>query len=313
MRRVLFLAQYVFLGLCGLSFVVFGLRLLKGNNPLTAFDNKPSVYNQKEDFDPSLLRINTLNKMDEYCDSLYGALYADNNIDQFEQNFTNLVSNVVRNRFYHGYSYYGFNNNYLAAIFSKLTQNGYAATVIPDDILSYPYAACSQQSIIMMEVLKAKGLTTRKVGFLGQKWGGHFCFEVYYKGDWHFYDPNLEPDPALLNAWNHPGIAYLVAHQDLLLNAYRKYPREEILDIFPTYSYGQANQFPAQHALTFQKITKSLSNTIFIYFLLSFFIIRAIYRRVAVKKHVRNNWIHLQPLQGGAPSSYYPGVTPSRA
>ncbi len=313
MKRVLFAAQIIFLGLCGLSFLVFGLKFLKGNNPLAALDHKPSIYNQKEEFDPALLRLNTLNSLEEYCDSLYGALHADNNIDQFEQNFTNLVSSVVRNRFYHGYSYYGFNNNYIAAIFSNLTQSGYSATVIPDDILSYPYAACSQQSIIMMEVLKDKGLTTRKVGFSGKKWGGHFCFEVLYKGNWHFYDPNLEPDPTLMNAWDHPSIAYLVAHQDLLLNAYRKYPREEILDIFPTYSYGVPNRFPAQHAMVFQKVTKSLSNTIFLYFLGFFVIARIWYKRLSAVKRSPRSKTQLSPIRKESHSIFYPGLTPSRA
>jgi hypothetical protein len=313
MKRLLFAAQIIFLGLFGISFLLFGLRFLKDNNPLTALDHKPSVYNQKEEFDPALLRLNTLNKIEEYCDSLYGALHADNNIDQFEQNFTNLVSSVVRNRFYHGYSYYGFNNNYIATIFSNLTQSGYSATVIPDDILSYPYAACSQQSIIMMEVLKDKGLTTRKVGFSGKKWGGHFCFEVFYKGNWHFYDPNLEPDPTLLNAWDHPSIAYLVAHPEMLLNAYRKLPKGEVLDIFPTYSYGVPNQFPAKTAMAFQKVTKSLSNSIFFYFLALFLFVRVWYIRLCRVKTVQQHKIQITPVRKESPSIFYPGLSPSRA
>jgi hypothetical protein len=40
-----------------------------------------------------------------------------------------------------------------------------SAIVLPEDILKYPMAACSQQSIIMMECFKKIGVDYRKVGF----------------------------------------------------------------------------------------------------------------------------------------------------
>src|SRR5206468_12316967 len=112
------------------------------------------------------------------------------------------------------------------------------------DILKYPYAACSQQSIVFMEILKRKGFNTREVGFQG-KTSGHFCFEVDYNGGWHFYDPDMEPDTIILNAYNRPGIAFLARHKDILLKAYHQYPPELIMDIFPNYFYGSVNTFAA--------------------------------------------------------------------
>ncbi|MBL0337301.1 MAG: hypothetical protein IPP73_18825 [Chitinophagaceae bacterium] len=130
-------------------------------------------------------------------------------------------------------------------LLSQVSMEGLSAIVIPDDILEYPYAACSQQSIILMELLKQKGFTTRKVGFQG-KTTGHFCFEVFYGNGWHFYDPDMEPDSKVLDANNRPDIQFLARHKDVLLQAYAQYPVEKVLDIFPNYFYGSVNEFLLQ-------------------------------------------------------------------
>lgn len=36
---------------------------------------------------------------------------------------------------------------------------------IPDDIMQYPMAACSQQSIVLMEFFRKKSIPYRKIGF----------------------------------------------------------------------------------------------------------------------------------------------------
>jgi hypothetical protein len=215
----------------------------------------------------------------------------------------------MRKRFYHGYSYYGFESNYLALLISRISSSGYSAVVIPDDILKYPNAACSQQSIVMMEVLKAKGFQTRKISFQGRKYGGHFCFEVFYNSGWHFYDTNMEPDVAVLNTYKRPSIAFLNDNPDILVKAYKQYSREEILDIFPAYTYGVVNKFPAPNAMIFQKITRMLSYTLWFFFLIAFVIVRRIYKRITSTKHVWNSRLYFPPLHAGASSSYYPGYS----
>jgi len=195
-----------------------------------ATDDPKFAY--REDFDPSLLRLNTVDKLVTYCDSLYSEKIYKGEQVKFQETFPAIVSAVIRDRFYHGYSSYRIKNNFLAALVSRFSMKGLSAIVIPDDILKYPYAACSQQSIVMMEILERKGFTTRKVGFQG-KLNGHFCFEAYYDGGWHFYDPDMEPDVTVLNAYNHPSIALLARHPDILVKAYHQYPAEQVLDIFP--------------------------------------------------------------------------------
>src|SRR5260221_4244137 len=99
--------------------------------------NDDPKYVYREDFDPSLLRLNSIDKLGAYCDSLYAEkTYAGGNI-KFEEKFPEIVSAVIRDRFYHGYSLYGTNNNFLGVLLSKISINGLRAIVIPDDILKY--------------------------------------------------------------------------------------------------------------------------------------------------------------------------------
>jgi hypothetical protein len=270
----------------------------KKNDPLFSF---------KENFDPSLVRLNSLNKIADYCDSLYAEKSYGHDV-KFEEIFPEIVSAVIRNRFYHGYSLYGAHNNFLGMLFSKISMGGLRAIVIPDDILKYPYAACSQQSIVMMEILKRKGFTTREVGFQGKTYG-HFCFETYYEGGWHFYDPDMEPDVAVLNAYHRPSIALLAHHPDFLLEAYHQYPSAQVLDIFPNYFYGPINTFAAPRAIIFQRVTKFLSYTFWLFFLGAFILVRKKYLQLSRQYYVRNNRIHKPRVQPGASPVFYPNYS----
>ena len=285
-RKILLWLQFVFLTLFGLSLVITILQLFGSSNPLTRYDEPKSSYSRKEAFNPSLLRLNSMKKIELYCDSIYAEQALADSIENFESAYTDIVSTAVKDRFYHGYSYYGMNDNYMAVLISRATMPGLGALVIPDDILKHPSAACSQQSIVMMEILKRKGFKTRKVGFSGKRYGGHFAFEVFYEGSWHFNDPNLEPDKTVLDAYGQPDIAFLTHHPDVLLKAYRNWPKEEIMDIFSNFHYGAVNTFPAPRAIIFQRATAFLSYTIWLFFLIGFAIVRYKYVRTTRKARV---------------------------
>ena len=259
-----------------LLMTVFQLFSSEGSMKRLSY-NAP-VYDGMEEFDPSFQRLNTVKKLAGYCDSLYMEKTYANAAINFEEEYPELISSVVKKRFYHGYSVYGFTDNYVAMMMEQVSVDGLSAMVIPNDILKYPYAACSQQSIVMMEVLKEKGFATRKVGFTGKK-GGHFAFETYYNGAWHYFDPNMEPDNAVLAAYNKPGIAFLANHPDLLVKAYKQFPKEKVLDLFPNYFYGATNASAAPRAIVFHKITKFLSYTIWSFFLLAFIWARKKYKK----------------------------------
>jgi hypothetical protein len=308
MKKLLLLIQAIFFILFITTVLITILQLTGYSKVLAWFDDVDPVNSRLEEFDPSFSRLNTLDKLEQYCDSLYkDKIYEDKKLS-FEKKYTEISLSVIRKRYYHGYSHYGFENNYMAVLLSKVTVAGYGAIVIPDDLLKYPFAACSQQSIVMMELLKRKGLKTRSVLFDG-KISGHFSFEVFYNDAWHFYDPNMEPDDALLYIYNRPAISSLASNPSILLCAYKQYPQELILDVFSKYSYGAINEFPAKKAVFFHQLTKFLSYSAWFFFLTILILVRRRYLRYSSKKYVRNSRIYFPQLETGTPSSYYPGTT----
>ncbi|RYG53239.1 MAG: hypothetical protein EOO01_04860 [Chitinophagaceae bacterium] len=206
-----------------------------------------------EDFEPQLLTIQSMKDLDHYCDSVDKA--------NPEIAYPDVVSYVIRNRFYHGYSYYSFTNNPLSVMLEPLIMEGINAVVIPDDILKYSYAACSQQSIVAMEILREKGYDVRKVSMYDStSQGGHFTFEVFYDSSWHFFDTDQEPDYQLIKKYKRPSIAYLQQNPALVLEMYRN--REDpqlLLRLLQTGIPGPVNKFPAPNAMIYQRVTKFIT------------------------------------------------------
>lgn len=294
MRKLFFFLQIA-------AFVTFNFFLLLSVYQVLApasqtlkIGYKAPVYNNFEEYDPSLIRLNNMDKLSGYCDSLFENVAYKSADVKFERVFAELAAKTVRRRFFHGYSEYGIGNNFMATfVSSAINMKGLNAVVIPNDILKFPYAACSQQSIVLMELFKHKGFSTRKVGFKGKKYG-HFCFEVYYYGSWHFFDPDMEPDVTVLNKYNRPSIAFLAKNKEILLSAYGKYSRDMVMDIFPNYFYGKPDEFPAARAILFQRISKFLSYTIWTFFLFLFIVFRKRYQyfssAAAMSKGAKNRF-----------------------
>src|SRR5258708_38728264 len=124
MKRLLYSVQAILFGLFIFTLIATCLQKFGNSNPLSKLDYQAPVYNHIEDFDPSLARLNTIDKLVKYCDSLYLSTTVANNEEEIKRDYTNIVSMVVRNRFYHGYSYYGFSSNYMALLLSKFTIPG---------------------------------------------------------------------------------------------------------------------------------------------------------------------------------------------
>ena len=293
-------------GLFIFSLIATILQFSGDSDPLARFDYKKAVYNKIEAYDPSLSKLNSLDKLEQYCDSLYAEKAFSNPSVEFESVYTDIVSNIIRNRFYHGYSYGGFSNNYVGELIARTTMPGLSALVAPDDILKYPFAACSQQSIVMMEVLKSKGFKTRKITFDNLRVGGHFAFEVFYDDKWHFHDHNMEPDKDLLDKYGRPDINFLVDHPDILVQAYNHYPKDKILGIFSSHSYGAINTFPAPRAIVFQRVTKFLSYTVWCFFFIAFLIVRRKYLRTSTKISSQSIRIPVSQMQPEIAPVYYP-------
>lgn len=225
-------------------------------------------YTRNEEwFDSTLMRLNNLDRMEAFCDSVYG----QSTIAIMDSSrYADIVGYVLRLRFYHGYSYYRLGQNFIGWALAPFINNDLSAIVIPDDILKHPNAACSQQSIIGMELLKRKGFAVRKVGFYDSiARAGHFCFEAYFGSKWHFFDPDKEPSLRLLEKYGRPSIEELTSNKKLLDSIYYREDSTVRNGYLLKYSYGKVNSFPAPRAIIYQYTTKFLSWSLFFWILLT--------------------------------------------
>lgn len=244
--------------------VTFSLFEWFGVSRSFSFLNKQAPRDERgfDEFDPSLSYINSMDKLESYVDMLYKQGNFDANDPSI---YPELTESVIRKRFYHGPAEYGAGRNYVAAVIGPFIHHDLDIIVLPDDILKYPYAICSQQSSVMMTLLRKKGYDYRNVGF-----HGHYAFEIKYGNKWHFFDPNMEPDAALLNKRGRPGIAELVADKHLLFAAYHYWNKDHIAKMLPTYYYKKANVAIAPNATVFQRITYVLSYCLWLFFLVAY-------------------------------------------
>lgn len=165
--------------LIGLSLLLLSLNFIDKDI------NEQLAYDHKEQFDPRLSYINSIDKLEAYIDSIEVAKkISRNSID-----YVVVISQAISNRFYHGFSHFTLKENWIAAFCERVAGYGLASKVKADDIMEHSNAACSQQAMIMMEVLKRKKITYRSVGF-----PHHFALEVLVDGKWNYFDPNMEPN-----------------------------------------------------------------------------------------------------------------------
>lgn len=244
--------------------------------------DKPNVFESAngEHFDPSLSRLTTISSFTAYCDSINGSSTIN---PSDSEKYAGIVASVLRERFYHGYSYYRLGQNSLAFILAPLLNSELRAIVIPDDILKHPNAACSQQSIVGMEAFRRRGFKVRKVGFKTEN-RGHFCYETFFNGKWHFFDPDGEPRLSVMKANHFPAVSDLVQSDSLLHTVYNKPGKGDLEKIFPSYSYGPVDKFPARNARAYQYVTKYLSYTLWLWIGLAYLLIRRRFIRVKTQQ-----------------------------
>ena len=218
---------------------------------------KKPAYNDLESFDPSLVGINSVAKLIAYSDSVANA----NHIQIASLGYGILVSTILRKRFYHGFSYYTLQKNWIAVTAQLLFGKDLAAPVNADEILKYPYAGCSQQAIVLMNVMKQKNVPYRSVGF-----PHHYATELNFKNNWYFFDPNMEPkikgNEREEDKWNRSADAlkkYYNGNYQYLDWAFGK---------SAPIAFGKPNAEPAPNASIFQSITGILSKILWVFPLL---------------------------------------------
>lgn len=223
------------------------------------FSNQQPRKTKSEAYLPELNTINSLEKVTQLFETKLergDTLEAVNHLDEF-----------LRNRFYHGYSRYTMNDNWMAYLAGYVWLD-FKLVVSPKETPKYASAACSQQAIIFQTVLKEHGVRFRTVAFdpIPGVSSGHYALEVYVNGQWHYYDTNLEPtvvgdarpsleeilrDSLYLQMYNKE---FSTAVQDMFRNT-NVYPRDE-------------NYIPGGKMIFFQNATGFLSNYLFLFLLL---------------------------------------------
>lgn len=233
---------------------LFVISILPFFGRLIQQEKQVSVKNEL--FTPELARLNSVDKMVNYADSVYSSVHTS----VFDTAaYVHIVSRVVREKFYHGLSQYTVSENWIGWLSGKLLWSHLSAIVIPDDILKHSDGLCSQQTIVFMEVLKRSHINVRSVG-LGYKEGpGHFLCEVHYLGSWRLHDVTVEPQWKNVAGY-HESMAYYLDHKDSLYTVYKNRMQKDIFDkITEKATYGKVNEFPARNMLIFQTTTKALT------------------------------------------------------
>lgn len=223
--------------------------------------NPELPYNGKEKFNPSLSRLSSIVLLEKYTDSI--AQRRQIPIGSYA--YAELLGAVVEERFYHGFSHFSPSQNWVAAFAGRLIKEDYACIVEPDKIMQHPNAACSQQAMVMMHVLRNKGMACRSLGF-----PHHYAIEVFADNEWYFFDANMEPPltkgQRALTCWQH--------NNDMLKQHYDKKQHHHLDFQFGNglKAYiGGVNEKPAQRAAMFHAATAAMSKILFLFPLLLIF------------------------------------------
>jgi hypothetical protein len=184
-------------------------------------------------------------------DSLLDARAKKLGIDNKNQEFPELAAKLVKQRFYYqGYSHYSARDNAIIYLLGRWIWIDLSAVVIPDDILKYPYAACSQQSIVLMELLKNNGYDVRKIGL---KY--HFALEAGINGNWKFYDPTFELNISDSNSRR--SFKSFIKDKEYLFKVYEHNLDSTDVKLHTShFTIGNINEFPAKKIRIVHEIAK---------------------------------------------------------
>lgn len=209
----------------------------------------------KESYDESLAKeIQSIDALLRYVDTEAKSkrIYNKQSLE-----YGNVLASTISKRFYHGYSHYSLRENLISAILGKIVWFDLSAIVIPDDLMKYPMAACSQQSIVMIECFKRLGVPCRKVGF-----DGHFAFEAFIKGQWYYFDTNKEPN---IIPEKRASFAYYQNHHQLNNLYSNTMDSADIQKIFSRATYSEVKTSFSPKATVFHSITKVVSHILWLF------------------------------------------------
>lgn len=227
-----------------IDFVLFGLTAFFCFGAILAqFSPSPSdAPPVREAFDPSLQSITSIDAAARHVRVQAGS-------DDPEA-LADAADEFVRKRFYHSYSFFDPHRDWVAYLAGFAWIN-LRSPVLPEDILDYPEAACSQQVIVFQAIVRELGLDAGVVTLQH-----HMVAAVKIGGRWEVYDADREISPR-----SYP-LAGLVAGDPAVLAIYGELGRS--IDLAGQARRGEislikVNANPAPQASLFHRATHLFS------------------------------------------------------
>jgi hypothetical protein len=168
------------------------------------------------------------------------------------------MQRAVSARFVHGYSKFSWRDNpYVRVLDYVDPAANHASPMRVEDILQFDMAACSQQGLVLQEMLKRKGIEFATVAWEGPL-HGHYAVAAKVDNMWRYYDPNVEPSEQgvpLNLILNDPATVYRiyrVSNQPQLAPILASYTRKKQGRVFiKDVNQNSAPRGQAMHRLTF--------------------------------------------------------------
>jgi hypothetical protein len=220
--------------------------------------------NLTETFDPALSRINSIETFELEIANRLNNDYADTS------KLVNCIDNIIRERFYHTYSEYTPKQNWISYVLGKTIMWGFLCPIEEEDILQFPFASCSQQSILFQKMLSIYGIKYCSVKFNTNDTsiGGHFALQAYYQNSWHYFDPNKES----VKKQGDPSIETQIQNGEIYA-IYDSIVSKEWLNkkVEANLIKSEKNEIEGNNMRLFHKITRFLSSWLWLVFLIGYF------------------------------------------
>ncbi|HWJ38739.1 MAG TPA: hypothetical protein VNR86_08280 [Sphingomicrobium sp.] len=197
----------------------------------------------RETFNPALGSITTIDGAANYVRAHAGS--------NRPEALANAADQFVRERFYHSYSFFDPGHDWIAYL-SGFAWINLRSPVLPENILDFPEAACSQQVIVFQAIARKLGFDAGVVTLRH-----HMIAAVKIDGQWQVYDADRDIAPR-----SYP-LAKLLAGDPAVIGIYGRMGRS--IDMAGQAARGEiklvdVNSNPAPQASLFHRLTHGFSH-----------------------------------------------------
>lgn len=203
------------------------------------------------------LKIQSLDELEKYAETIES--------DSTKLAYWNNMAYLLRNRFYHGFSAYSLEENWVAAILGYYYSPKlyFQFIVLPNDIMKYPMAGCSQQGIILQSLFKQKGINFKTVEF-----NHHYAVTAEIEGKWYFFDTDKEP--TFIDG-KRPTVDQLnnIKYTEKI---YSQFTAKEVDEVLGKPTLGEINPPLAPNMMIFHQVSYFLSKTLWFFCFLGFIV-----------------------------------------